>query len=45
MIAEERERPDSERIEALLMQAMGTSKPKSVGLLAGLGALIKALNR
>ncbi len=45
MVAEERDRPDSEQIEALLMSAMGTQKPKSSGLFASIGAFIKALNR
>jgi Domain of unknown function (DUF1995) len=44
-IGEEQTRPDSERIEAIVQAATGTQKPKSAGLLAGLGAFINALNR
>lgn len=44
-IGEEDARPDTERIEAIVQAATGTQKPKSAGLLAELGAFIKALNR
>ncbi|MBE9029339.1 DUF1995 family protein [filamentous cyanobacterium LEGE 11480] len=45
VIAEERERPDSERIDALLLAATGEQKPKSAGFLAQIGSFINALNR
>jgi Domain of unknown function (DUF1995) len=45
VIGEEREKPDSERISALVMQATGGQKPKSGGLLAGVGEFLKALSR
>lgn len=44
-IAEEHDRPDSERIEALLEAATGTQKPKTSGFFASIGAFINALNR
>jgi hypothetical protein len=44
-IAEERDRPDSERIGGLLQAATGEVKPKSSSIFAGLGEFLRALSR
>ena len=43
-IAEELEKPDSERLDAIFSQVMGAQKPRQ-GLFAGLNQFIKALGR
>jgi hypothetical protein len=45
VIGDDRVKPDSEKITGLLMQATGGAKPKSSGLMAGLGEFLKALSR
>jgi hypothetical protein len=44
-IAEERDRPDSERINAILMGISGSDKPKAKGIFAELGEFLRALSR
>jgi hypothetical protein len=43
-IGEARDRPDSERLEAIVTQATGIQKPKSAGLLAELSAFLRAFS-
>ncbi len=45
VIGEDRDKPDAEKISTLVMTATGGQKPKSGGLLAGMGEFLKALSR
>ncbi|MFM2430144.1 MAG: hypothetical protein RLZZ511_1357 [Cyanobacteriota bacterium] len=45
VIGEERDRPDSERLEAIVTQATGVQKPKSAGFFAEVSSFLRALSR